>query len=36
MTHTSQAALTALTYRLGEDDPGAANGTALQATTDSG
>lgn len=37
MTHTSQAALTALTYRLGEDAPGATNGTALQATTvDSG
>jgi hypothetical protein len=35
MTHTSQAALTALNYRLGEDDAGAANGSALQATTDS-
>jgi hypothetical protein len=34
LTHASQAALTALNYRLGEDDPGAANGAALQASTD--
>jgi len=34
MAQTSDGALTALQYRIGEDDPGASNGSALQATTD--
>ncbi|MBN8460706.1 MAG: LamG domain-containing protein [Verrucomicrobia bacterium] len=34
MAQASQAALTALSYKLGEDDPGATGGSALQATTD--
>ncbi len=34
MTQTSDAALTALNYKLGENDPGASGGSALQATTD--
>lgn len=36
LAQASDAALTALQYRLGEDDPGATDGTALQATTDDG